>query len=238
MTTRDRDYQLMMNALADVTRRRDAELDNGGTGLSGEHRASGRRAGPGRGRGGRRRTAGRARRPRRCSMWTGRPRGCGSSCAGRAACGCGRWASCPSRPRSRRCRGSRCSASPTTAPTTGRESARALLARAAERIDDTVRPASRRALPRWVLPLLPFLGALIAGATGLIAAGLVTFGGADVPGGTRDPRSRMARVPGRPVGRCPGGGRPGPPPAAGPAGHRRHRADPAGRHDRRRRCSP
>jgi hypothetical protein len=38
-------------------------------------------------------------------------------------------------------------------------------------------------LPRWVLPLLPVLGALIAGLTGLLAAGLVTFGGAEVPGG-------------------------------------------------------
>src|SRR5919107_3323983 len=65
----------------------------------------------------------------------------------------------------------------------GRESARALLARAAERIDDTVRPAARRPLPRGALPLLPVLGALLAGSTGLLAAGLVTFGGADVPGG-------------------------------------------------------
>ncbi|AGL20561.1 hypothetical protein [Actinoplanes sp. N902-109] len=59
---------------------------------------------------------------------------------------------------------------------TPRQSARTLLARAAERIDVTVRPAERRPLPRWALPLLPLLGALIAGLTGLIAAGLVTFG--------------------------------------------------------------
>src|SRR4051812_43638544 len=39
-----------------------------------------------------------------------------------------------------------------------RESPRTILARAAERIDDTVRPAGRRALPRWALPLLPLVG--------------------------------------------------------------------------------
>jgi hypothetical protein len=59
-----------------------------------------------------------------------------------------------------------------------------LLARASARIDDTVRPLSRRPLPRWVLPLLPLLGALIAGATGLLAAGLVTMGGSGLPAGT------------------------------------------------------
>ena len=46
-----------------------------------------------------------------------------------------------------------------------------------------MRPAGRRRLPRRVLPLLPLLGALIAGAAGLIAAGLVTFGDGPVPGG-------------------------------------------------------
>jgi hypothetical protein len=68
--------------------------------------------------------------------------------------------------------------------TSGRESARVLLARAAGRIDETVRPASRRPLPRWALALLPLLGALVAALTGLVGAGLVTFGGADLPGGT------------------------------------------------------
>jgi hypothetical protein len=57
-----------------------------------------------------------------------------------------------------------------------------LLARAAERIDDTVRPAGRRPLPRWALALLPLLGVLIAAATSLLAAGLVTFGGTAIPG--------------------------------------------------------
>jgi hypothetical protein len=68
-------------------------------------------------------------------------------------------------------------------PTAGRESARMLLARAAGRIDDQVRPPSRRPLPRWSLPLLPLLGAVMAGVTGLVAAGLVTFGTAPMPGG-------------------------------------------------------
>jgi hypothetical protein len=54
--------------------------------------------------------------------------------------------------------------------------ARALLAAAADRIDDSVRKVPRRPLPRWVLPMLPFAGALVAAATGLIAAGLVTLG--------------------------------------------------------------
>lgn len=60
--------------------------------------------------------------------------------------------------------------------TTGRESPRTLLARAADRIDDTIRPAGWRPLPRWSLPLLPLVGALIAALTDLIAAGLVTVG--------------------------------------------------------------
>jgi hypothetical protein len=64
-----------------------------------------------------------------------------------------------------------------------RQSARTLLARAAERIEVTVRPVVRRALPRWALPLLPLLGALVAGLCGLVAAGLVTFGSTGIPGG-------------------------------------------------------
>ncbi len=65
----------------------------------------------------------------------------------------------------------------------GRESPRTLLARAADRIDDTIRPAGRRALPRWALPLLPLAGALIAAMAGLVASGLVTFGNTGVWGG-------------------------------------------------------
>ncbi|GAB2573600.1 hypothetical protein Aab01nite_20160 [Paractinoplanes abujensis] len=62
------------------------------------------------------------------------------------------------------------------APPVPRQSPRALLARAAERIDHTIRPAGRRALPRWSLPLLPLLGALVAAMAGLVGSGLVTFG--------------------------------------------------------------
>jgi hypothetical protein len=60
---------------------------------------------------------------------------------------------------------------------------RIILARAAERIDVTARPALHRSLPRWALPLLPLVGAVVAALTGLIASGLVTFGSADVWGG-------------------------------------------------------
>jgi hypothetical protein len=63
------------------------------------------------------------------------------------------------------------------------EPARALLARAAERIDGAVRRTPRQPLPRWVLPLLPPAGALVAAATGLLAAGLVTMGRAGVEPG-------------------------------------------------------
>ena len=64
------------------------------------------------------------------------------------------------------------------------QSPRVLLARVAARIDGTVRPAGRRPLPRWALPVLPLLGALIAALTGLVASGLVTIGGMDVWGGS------------------------------------------------------
>ncbi|AEV88315.1 hypothetical protein ACWT_7305 [Actinoplanes sp. SE50] len=65
----------------------------------------------------------------------------------------------------------------------GRQSPRALLARAADRIDDRFRPGSRRPLPRWSLPLLPLIGAIASTVAGLIAAGLVTFGHTAVFGG-------------------------------------------------------
>ena len=61
---------------------------------------------------------------------------------------------------------------------------RLLLARAAQRIDDTVRRPGRRALPRWTWPLLPLLGALVAALAGLTAAGLVTFGATPIWGGS------------------------------------------------------
>ena len=66
----------------------------------------------------------------------------------------------------------------------GTESPRTILARAAERVDQTIRPAGRRVLPRWALPLLPLAGALVATLAALVAAGLVTFGGTGVWGGT------------------------------------------------------
>jgi hypothetical protein len=69
-------------------------------------------------------------------------------------------------------------------PSSGRESPRTLLARAASRIDDTIRPIGRRPLPRWALALLPFFGALAAAAAALLAAGLVTFGESGIWGGT------------------------------------------------------
>jgi hypothetical protein len=60
-----------------------------------------------------------------------------------------------------------------------RPSARAILQRAAERVDETLRPVRRRPLPRLLLPVLPLVGALVAAATGLLAGGLVTVGDAD-----------------------------------------------------------
>jgi hypothetical protein len=185
VTTRDRDYQLMMSALADVTRRRDADLDGAERAYQDNAaRAAGELA----------RAEGEAADADR---WAGAAAAQVLDVDREAA---RLW------DQLRKARGVRVRAVgelPEPAPVEalprvalqrrpsgeegetphGRESARALLARAAERIDDTVRPAARRPLPRWALPLLPVLGALIGGATGLLAAGLVTFGGADIPGG-------------------------------------------------------
>jgi len=66
-------------------------------------------------------------------------------------------------------------------PETPPQSARTLLARASDRIDVTVRPAFRGPLPRWALATLPLVGAVIAAATGLFAAGLVTLGDQPIP---------------------------------------------------------
>jgi hypothetical protein len=71
-----------------------------------------------------------------------------------------------------------------TGPRTPREAPRTLLARAAERIDHTINPAGRRSLPRWALPLLPVIGALVAALAGLVGSGLVTFGSTGVWGGS------------------------------------------------------
>ncbi len=65
-----------------------------------------------------------------------------------------------------------------------RPAPRLLLARAAQRIDDTLRRPGRRALPRWTWPLLPLFGALVAALAGLTAAGLVTFGATPIWGGS------------------------------------------------------
>lgn len=54
-----------------------------------------------------------------------------------------------------------------------------LLDEAARRIDQARRGAPRPALPRWLLPLLPPLGAAGATMTGLVAGGLVTMGHLD-----------------------------------------------------------
>jgi hypothetical protein len=181
VTTRDRDYQLMMRALADLTRRRDRELDRAERAYQDSTaRAAGELG----------RTEGDAATADR---WAGAAAGQVLDVDREAA---RLWE------RLRQARGMRALGEmpepvpvdvlprialqrrPADSDTTGRESAKALLARAEMRIEDTVRPAGRRALPRWVLPLLPFLGALTAGAAGLIAAGLVTLGEADVPAGS------------------------------------------------------
>jgi hypothetical protein len=183
VTTRDRDYQMMMNALAEITRRRDTELE---TAEQAYQDSTARAAGE----------LGRAEgEAASADRWAGAAAAQVLDVDREAA---RLW------DQLRRARGMRVRAigelpdpaavealprvalqrRPAEGGGSGRESARALLARAAERIDDTVRPANRRVLPRWTLPLLPMLGALIAGATGLIAAGLVTVGDGDVPGGT------------------------------------------------------
>ena len=182
MTTRDRDYQLMMNALAEAARRRDAELENAEQAYQDNAaRAAGELA----------RAEGEAVSADR---WAGAAAAQVLDVDREAA---RLW------DQLRRARGMRVRAMgelpeplaveslprvalqrrPEDGGGSGRESARALLARAAERIDDTVRPAQRRVLPRWTLPFLPFLGAVIAGATGLVAAGLVTVGDSAAAGG-------------------------------------------------------
>lgn len=185
MTTRDRDYQLMMSALADVARRRDAEL----AGAEQAYQENAARA------------AGELARAEGEAVAADRWAGAAAAQVLEVDREAGRlWEQL------RRARGLRIRALgevPEPAPVEtlprvalqrrpfdegpiagpDRESAHALLARASERIEDTVRPAVRRPLPRWVLPLLPVLGALVGGGIGLLAAGLVTFGGTGVPGG-------------------------------------------------------
>ena len=184
MTTRDRDYQLMMSALADVARRREEALAEAEQAYQ-THAAQ---------------AAGELARAEGDALSADRWAGAAAAQVLDVDREAARlWEQL------RRARGMRAralgevpepvpvEALPRTAlesgPETGvalpapRQSARTLLARAAERIDVTVQPGLRRTLPRWSLPLLPLLGALMAGLCGLVAAGLVTFGGTGVPGG-------------------------------------------------------
>ena len=168
MTTRDRDYQLMMSALADAARRRDRALqdaerlyqDSSAQAAGELARAEGEAAA--------------------ADRWAGAAAAQVLDVDEEAA---RLWE------RLRRARGIHLRALgelPAPAPVESLprlvaqrrpvepEPAGVLLTRVAERIDQ--RPPMRRALPRWALPLLPMLGAVAAGCTGLLAAGLVTFG--------------------------------------------------------------
>jgi hypothetical protein len=179
VTTRDRDYQLMMSALAGIARRRDDEL----LGAEQAYQDSTARA------------AGELARAEgdaaEADRWAGAAAAQVLDVDREAA---RLWNQL------RRSRGMRAlgelpeplaveslprmaiegSATETTPP---RQSARTLLARAADRIEVQVRPALRRPLPGWSLPLLPLVGAFFAGAMGLVAAGLITVGDGPIPGG-------------------------------------------------------
>ncbi len=184
MTTRDRDYQLMMSALADVARRRDAALAD----AEQAYRTSAAQA------------AGELARAEGDALSADRWAGAAAAQVLDVDREAARlWEQLRRAPGMRvRALGEMpeplsIEALPRTALESGpdagalvpapRQSARTLLARAAERIDVTVHPSMRRSLPRWALPLLPLLGALVAGLCGLVAAGLVTFGGTGIPGG-------------------------------------------------------
>ncbi|GAA1632240.1 hypothetical protein [Actinoplanes couchii] len=65
----------------------------------------------------------------------------------------------------------------------GRQSPRVLLSRAADRIDVTIHPPGPGRLPRWALLLLPVTGAAGAALASLVAVGLVTFGDTATWGG-------------------------------------------------------
>ncbi|MFI5494567.1 hypothetical protein [Actinoplanes sp. NPDC051859] len=184
MTTRDRDYQLMMSALADVARRRDSELENAeqayqssAAQAAGElARAEGDAAAADRWAGAAAaqvldvdREAGR--------LWDQLRRAPGMRV--RALGEVPDPAAVEALPRV----ALEQSPGSTAMAPVPRQSARTLLERAAGRIDLTVRPPARRSLPRWMLPLLPLLGALAAALTGLVAAGLVTVGSSTMPGG-------------------------------------------------------
>ena len=186
MTTRDHDYQLMVNALAEATRRRDAELggaeqayqDSAAQAAGELARAEGDATSADR-------WAGAAaaqvldvdREAARLWDQLRRARGLRVRALGELPDP----APVESLPRVALPRNPSDRLGP--APATGRESARTLLTRVANRIDDTVRPFGRRPLPPWALALLPLLGALTAALAALLAAGLVTFGGTGIWGG-------------------------------------------------------
>jgi len=187
VTTPDREYHLMMSALADVTRRRDRDLrtaeqayqDSAAQAAGELARAEGEAAAADR-------WAGAAaaqvldvdREAARLWDQLRRARGLRMRSLGEVP----EPASIDALPQAAL---PRMPSSPSSSSDVGEpaQSPRVLLARVAERIDVTVRPAGRRALPRWALPVLPLLGALAAALTGLVASGLVTIGGTGVWGG-------------------------------------------------------
>jgi hypothetical protein len=179
VTTHDRDYQLMMSALADVARRRETELST----AEQAYQESAAQAG-----GELARAEGEATAADR---WAGAAAAQVLDVDREAA---RLW------DQLRRARGARAlgelpeplaieamprvaiEGSPETRPAP-RQSARTLLASVSDRIDVPIRPARRRHLSRSATALLPLLGAVVAGATGLVAAGLVTVGDTAIPGG-------------------------------------------------------
>ncbi len=190
MTTRERhpagrDYQLMVSALADVAKRRDAEL----TGAERAYQDSAAQAAgelaraEGEATAADRRAAAAAaavldvdREAARLWEQLGRARGIRQRALGELP----EPAAVEALPRVAIQRG------PGAGEPVGEQqtSARTLLSSAAERIDERMRKVPRRPLPRWLLPLLPLVGALVAAATGLLAAGLVTLGQTQIAGGT------------------------------------------------------
>ncbi|GIF03069.1 hypothetical protein [Actinoplanes siamensis] len=189
MTTRDRqppsrDYQLMVSALAEVTRRRDAELDEAEQAYQDSAaRAAGELARAENDALAADRWAGAAaaqvldvdREAARLWDQLRRARGLRIRALGEVP----EPAPVEALPRVALQRGPSASEIAPHSP----QSPRALLARAADRIEDRIRPGGRRPLPRWSLPLLPLIGAVASTLAGLVAAGLVTFGHTPVFGG-------------------------------------------------------
>ncbi|HET9516104.1 MAG TPA: hypothetical protein VFO77_00110 [Actinoplanes sp.] len=188
MTTRERypvgrDYQVMVNALADVAKRRDEELtaaerayqDSAAQAsgelarAEGEATAADRRAGA---------AAAAVLEVDREAARLWEQLGRTNRMRARALGELPEPAAVETLPRMAIQRGPNQADGGTRPPT-----ARALLSSAADRIDAGTRKVPRRPLPRWALPLLPLVGALTAAATGLLAAGLVTLGESGLVGG-------------------------------------------------------